>query len=239
MIPSKMIRDDAKVISSLFETGDSISTKSDMWVYAPIKYSSKGLAYVSSSVSVIGVLLFTTDNVSYGVSCCTTMLDLSPTKVDTVVVDEEEFYRFFFPKGSVVVADRKPKKILGKVNDCFDYFYGYGHSPWWMSRVDLAELLSRTKYFNGLKIHNSQITLDVLASQICRDPSDIKRFARHADKSLAGCKKPATTVPLRNGALNRSSNLSLVANSELKRGLRAAMLNEPVREEPLESLFMK
>jgi hypothetical protein len=239
MIPSQMKRDDAKVQSALIETGDTISTKSDMWVYAPVKYSSKGLAYVSSSVSVVGVLLFTTDNVSYAVSCATTMLDLNPTKIETVVVDEEEFYRFFFPKGSVVISDRKPKKILGKVNDCFDYFYGYGHSPWWMSRVDLAMLLSRTKYFNSLKIHNSQITLDVLASQICRSPDDLKVFARHSDKSLAGCKVPATTVPLRNGALNRSSNLALLGNSELKRGLRAAMLNEPVREEPLESLFMK
>lgn len=233
-----MYRNADAVIDALFVTGDSISTSKDLWAYIPISYASKGLAYIGSDVMTLGVMLLTTDNVNYAVSMCTTMLDIVPTKIDTVKDGEVEFYRFFFSKGSKVISNRFPKKILAKVNDCFDYFYGYGHSPWWMTLEDLAMLLSDTVYWNDLRIHNSQVTLDVLASQVCRNPDNVRVFLRHIIKNVEDARKPATTIPLRNGTLNRSSRMTLLSTSELKRGIRGAMLNEPVREEFLEGLFM-
>lgn len=235
---SQMVRDASFCKEALFVRGNSISTKEKLRIYVPEKYASKGLAYVGSTVSVLGIMLITTDDKNYGVTTCTTMVTLTPDVVESVMVEDEYFYRFTFEKGSVVFQDRFPKKDKFKVNPVFDYFYGYGHSPWWMTTLDLADLLAHTSYWNDMSIHNSQVTLDVLASQISRDSKDVKAFARHGFKRPEDSLKPANTVPLRNGSLNRSTRLTMISNTELKKGIRSAMLMEPVREEFLENLFL-
>lgn len=238
MIPSKMTRDSSLARNALFVRGNSISTKEKLRIYVPEKYASKGLAYVGSSISVLGVMLITTDDERYGITTATTMLDITPDKVESILVDDEYFYRFTFDKGSVVFPDRYPKKTKDRVNLVFDYFYGYGHSPWWMTTVDLADLLAHTSYWNDMSIHNSQVTLDVLAGQISRTKNDPKAFARHSYRTPEESLKPAITVPLRTGSLNRSTRLTMISNTELKKGIRSAMLMEPVREEFLENLFL-
>lgn len=233
-----MIRNSSGVIDSLFIAGNGISTKSQLTAYVPEKYASKGLAYIGSEVSVLGIMLLTLDHVHYGVTSCTTLLSLSPDRVESVEVDGEHFYKFTFNKGGRFIIDRFPKKDKTKVNAVFDYFYGYGHSPWWMSTVDLSDLLASTTYWNDMALSKSQITLDVVGAQVSRTAKDLKGFSRHTFKRATDALKPAITVPLRNGSLNRTSRLTMLTNTELKKGIRSAMLAEPVREEYLETLFM-
>jgi hypothetical protein len=239
VLSKDLVRDPGPSIDALFRAGDKIATKADLWIYFPSVYVAKGLAYVGSEISVVGIMLTTTDNKRYGSTMATAMLDVTPERIDTVNIDDEEHYRMFFPKGSVVFPDPFPKKVKGMVDMVFDTFYMYGKNPWWLTREDFALVLSDSVYWNDMRIHDSQVTLDVLASQISRSKSDIRKFARHESKRPESARLPATTAPIRNGSLNRTSRMTLLTNSELKKGMRAALLNEPVREEFLENLFMK
>ena len=238
MLSKDLVRDATSSIESLKVSGAKAFCNKDMWIYIPEFYAERGLAYIGSEISILGIVMISTDNVNYGCTKSTAMLEISPEKTDTVNIDGEPHYRFFFPKGSVVFPDLYPKKEKGMVDKVFDTFYMRGKNPWWLTRKDYAEVLSDTVYWNDLSIHNSQVTLDVLAAQICRSKDNPRVFARHASKSPIEANKPATTVPIRNGSLNRTSRISLLANSELKKGLRSALLNEPVREEVIESLFI-
>jgi hypothetical protein len=78
-----------------------------------------------------------------------------------------------------------------------------------------------------------------LSVVFARNPKSIKQYYRHAidkNQDLFGFPR---FVPLRDIAINTTSNLARLNGSEMQRGIKSALLAEPQRSEPLEELFIK
>lgn len=234
---SKLKRNPKKIISTIFETEHQLFVKEKCFVTFPASYVNKGLATFGSEVSVLGVYAIVNGN-DYGVSRSTSMVNLTPSSIETFMDDDKEHYLLTFEAGSMMMKNTllvKNKKI---VNTIMDYFIDYGHSPWFISYIDHAELFIYSGYFNDLKLGLSQAVMDVITAQISRDPKDFEQLYRHTIKNAEQIHQRPTFVATRDIAINTNSNLARLNGSELQRSIKASMLSRPERAEPLEQHFL-
>lgn len=237
---SKLKHDPDKVNKTLFVTdSNELRTATGCKIYIPAGYIGKGLASISSEVSTLGVFAIFCDDVHYGVSMATSMVVLGPCDFDTVSMGDEDFYVFTFDKGAVVIEDVnlvKNKKITSPI---LDYFNDYGHSPWFMNGLLQSELLRDTKYFNDIFLGGGQPVYDMMVAPLARDPKNIKTQWRHILKVDSDIFSRPALLPSRDIAANTTSNFARLNGSEMKQGIKAALLSKPEREEPLETIFIK
>lgn len=237
---SKLKHDPDKVNKTLFVTdSNELRTATGCKIYIPAGYIGKGLASISSEVSTLGVFAIFCDDVHYGVSMATSMVVLGPCDFDTVSMGDEDFYVFTFDKGAVVIEDVnlvKNKKITSPI---LDYFNDYGHSPWFMNGLLQSELLRDTKYFNDIFLGGGQPVYDMMVAPLARDPKNIKTQWRHILKVDSDIFSRPVLLPSRDIAANTTSNFARLNGSEMKQGIKAALLSKPEREEPLETIFIK
>lgn len=237
---SRLKHEPIKVYKTLFETDThQLRTDSGCSIYFPAGYIGKGLAVISSEVSSLGVFAITHDGVHYGVSMCTGMVTFGPCEISSVEMDDEEYVKLTFEKGSIVLDDTNIVKKKKLTSPLLDYFNDYGHSPWFMNGILQAELLRDTQYFNDIFLGGGQPVYDMMVSPLARDPKNLENQWRHVIKVDADLFNRPVFLPSRDVASNASSNFARINGSELKQGIKAALLSNPERPEPLEDIFIK
>ncbi len=231
--------DPTVIHTNLVKTPDNqLVTKNGCQICVPVGYVSKNLAIIGSEISILGVCAFIVDG-KYGVSMATSMVTLGPCAMETVEMDGEPYYLFTFEAGSLVWVTTELVKIKKIVNNILDYFNDYGHSPWFMSDLHQSELLRDTQYWNGFKVGGGQPVYDMMVAPLARDPRNIKTQFRHLIKVDSDVYKRPLLLPSRDIGSNASSNLARLNGSEMKQGIKAALLSDVEREEDLEKLFIK
>lgn len=236
---TKAVRNPAKVHKDLKKVGSTLVTQGGCWIYAPTSYTAKDMAFITATVTIIGVYLITTDHLTYGAANATSLMGLEPSVIEVVMIDEVEYYQFYFEPGSVVVSNVFLKCERKMPYNVMSYFYDYGRVPFWMTIIDHGSLLASTRYWNDMTMFPDGITHDIYSAHLQRDNKNVRKHFRHSIRTEADIRIPATYIPLRDGALNKTSRLAKLSDTELKRGIRSALLNDPVREEPLEQLLMR
>lgn len=234
-----MVRNPKAVHADLVVKNDVLITKGGCFIYIPVSYESKELTIIGTTVKILGEFIITTDHKTYGVSKCTAMPTIMPTKIDIVKGETDEYYRFTFAPGSVVMPSTKLVKNSSLVYPIVVHFYDYGRIPFWMDVIHHSELLSRTGYWNGLQVFKDQVTHDIYSAHLQRSLKDPTVFFRNTVKSGADLNKRALFLALREPSLNKTSRLAKITDSRLKIGIRDALLHEPVRPEELEDIYMR
>lgn len=233
------VRDARKVHADLIDQDMVSLTKGGCYIYIPVDFTSKEMAYISSTVDIIGMFAITTDRKTFGVSNVTTMMEITPTAFEVVDIFGEPHYEFRFDPGTVVFPQRMIQCVPGHVYNIASHIYDFGNVPFWMNAVDHAELLSNVELWNTFRVFNDQITHDIYSAHVQRSPKDVRAFFSSTLKKDSDQFSQVQFIPLRDGSLNKTSRLSKLADTNLKRGIRSALSNDPVRAEPLEDLFMR
>ena len=233
------VRDAKKVHADLVDQDVSTITKGGCYIYIPVGFTSKEMAFISSEVIIMGMFAISTDRKTYGVSNVTTLIAITPTTFEEVEIFGEPYYEFRFDPGTVVFPNRMLPCIPGHVYNIVSYLYDFGNVPFWMNAVDHAELLADVGKWNTFKVFNDQIDRDVYAAHIQRNPKNVREFFRASLKKDSDLFNPVQFIPLRDGSLNKTSRLAKITDTELRRGIRSALTNDPVRAEPLEDIFMR
>ena len=235
----KAVRNPTKVHADLVSSGNATITKGGCHVLFPAGYTAKGLAFITADVNVVGIWVITTDFKTYGVGKSTTMMRMSPDDIQVIDIDGVDYYQLSFNAGSEVISNRFLKRDKKMIYNVMSYFYDYGKSPVWFSPVDHAELLMDSRRWNDMVVFEDQITHDIYSAHLQRSNKDTKTFFRHTLKSPADLLRTAKYIPLRDGAANKTSRLAKLSDTELNKGIRGALLDDPVRPEPLEQLYMR
>lgn len=234
------VRNSTKIHADLKLVNDEKTavTKGGCFIYIPEGYIAKELAFIGNTIDIVGVFAITTDRKSYGVSSCTSVMEITPDSYSVVTINDEPYYEFCFLPGSIVFPNLDIAVIPGYIYNLTSYVYDYGNRPFWVDPKDDAELLSSAPLWNGIRVFGDQSTADIFAAQTQRVQGDPESTYRHSLKRGGGKYKPLY-IPLRDGPLNKTSRLAKIADVELKRGIRSALKVQPTRAEPLEDLYMR
>lgn len=236
---TKAIRNPTRVHNDLFKKGNELCTKSGCWIYFPAGYTTKDLAHISTTVTALATFVITTDHKTYGAASSTAMAQFMPTIVEDVEINGVPYYRMEFEAGSAVMRNVFLLREKPIVYNVMSYIYDYGNVPFWFNAKDHAELVSDTRYWNDFTVFKDQITADVYAAHLQRNPNKVSEFMRHTIKKVADLSVLPTFLALRAGPANKTSRLAKLADVNLNRGIRHALLEEPIRPEPLEQLYMR
>ena len=236
---SKLIHNPKKVHETLLRNKDhQIVTKTGCAIYFPTDYASKGLASLGEVVSVVGIFMMVVDGNHYAVSLVPALFKTLPVSIDTETIWDREYYKLTYSPGNVVMEDCRLvpiKKFSGIITD---YFIDYGKTPEFVTYDKLSIILAKCRKYCNITLANP-IARDIIVAGLSRDKKDPRTLYRLKIKSIVDARKAPLYIPMRDIALNTTSNFARINGNEMIRGIKETLLADATTPAPLEQLYIK
>lgn len=177
-------RDGARVFKDLILTeGGQYITRSGCRIHTPVRCVERGLTIIDVRTYVFGQMAIILEDNTYGFVNAITRVEVDPTSVKMVTVEDKDYYEFYFEPGSVVIKNNqvvKDDKILYFV---LDEFIFQAKVPWYMSYNDRLNMFLNVQRYVGLNAASAPQIIELMASITARWSKDESIFIRQAAKT--------------------------------------------------------
>lgn len=241
MNPLSLIRDVNKVHAALEEMpNESLVAKKACKIYIPSRFAERGLAYIGIETIIVGIYAIVVEDTYYAVSNITAMVRITPSAMNKVKVEEDEYYEFCFEKGDVVIPSLQLVKEDVMPYKIYNEMLAKGRVPWYLDYNDLGSIFDTAKYHSGANIGTNREVTELLVSIIARDPNNRHLYYRTTLKSYDDMKKrkPAY-IPLRSVIYAATNTTNKIAGSYMSSGMVSALVTPSERTERIEHLLRK
>lgn len=230
-------RDAKKVTPVLSRKGDVTYATGPCKIYIPKRWEDVGLASITDVVKFAGIYAIAY-NGYYAIDTVPAIITSSPLSVDTVTVDDVDYYEFTYEKGSEVISNNKLVKNKLLLYSIDAEVIAKGKVPGYLSYEDTAKIFSRSYEFGDLKLGANLPILALVAMTIARSPKDGVTLYRQTVKSKNDMENnPPEYVALRNIGVTASNTTAKLLGSYFDRGLTSALINPSDKEENIEELL--
>ena len=238
---NKLIRDPAKVHACLQELVDGrLVAKKSIKIYIPTRFAERGLASIGIETQIVGIYAIVVEDKYYGISMVNAMIRIEPTSTIKILINEEEFYEFYFEPGSTVIATVNLVKADTLVYKIYDEIISKGRVPWYLNYTDLGKLFDSAKYHAGANIGGNHEVTELLVSMITRNANDRHLYYRSGLKSMEDLqKRPPAFVALRSVTYSATNTLNKLAGSYFSEGMVSALVTPTEKVERIESLLRR
>jgi len=178
---SKLKRNANAVKKHLKKKGSTIVTDVETKVYFPERFERKDLAVLGNTSRVTGVVAIVIDN-NYGLLSIPTMIEMSPTEINQVEINDELYYEFIIEKGMDLISNTNVMQTADKAYEFFELIIMQGKIPWYIGYMDLVTIFSNFKKYTGMGATEHMLTVEVLAAIITKTKADLNKDYRLAIK---------------------------------------------------------
>lgn len=241
MDPTKLVRDAEKVHAYLKELEDErLITVKGCKIYIPTRFADRGMAQIGIETYIVGIYAITVDDKYYGVSLVNAMMRIEPTSTMKVIINEEEYYEFYFEPGSTVVSKVQLVKTDTLVYRIYDEIIAKGHVPWYLGYTELGKLFDTARYHAGANIGSNHEVTELIVSMIARDAKDRHKYYRQTIKNMTDLRfNPPAFVPLRSVTYAATNTTSKLGGSYFHEGMVSSLVSPSDRVERIESLLRR
>lgn len=213
----------------------SVVALEDCEIYIPARYLTKGLAFIESNVSTLGIFALVSGN-SYTTHMTQAMVTITPVSNRRVTTSGEEFVAFEFPKGSTIIKtdDVIRDKILSYY--IYDYFITRAYIPWYIEYDDMLRMYYNDVHYTGTQLGSNHSVMPMIVSMIARDPQDKTVLWRNAKKKYPPGTQP-TYVPFKSVIYGPKTTTAKLMGSYFDIALPAALLNHNDVVERIEQTY--
>lgn len=241
MNPSDLIRDPKKIHEDLqVLTDKTVLTKKGCKIYIPVRYQECSLATIGSETTILGIFAISIDDKYYGVSKAQAMLRVEPDSINTVTVEDTDYYELIFNENSIVILSTdviQDNKILYKI---YNEFIANGKIPWYFNYKDLGHLFENAKKYTGTALGANHGIMEMVSAMVSRDSKDLTKYYRHTVKSNEDIHtKPPTIIKLNNVTYGATNTTAKLIGGYFEEGLTSALINPSERVEPIEGILRK
>lgn len=238
---SKLVRNAQEIHACLLETDNKqLIARKPVKILVPKRYEEHRLAIVANEVRIVGIYCMIADDRFYAVSSATAMMQILPTTITIVSVDDEEYYEFFFEKGAVICPNLDLLKDDNLVYYVYDEHVAKGHIPWYFSYTDLGKLFVSATHHGGIVLSASNAALEMIAATISRDERDRTKYYRHRIKSIdEELKVPPAFIPFRSVIYGPTNTTARLMGAYFDDGVLSALVNPSEKTEGIETLLRK
>ena len=236
----KLVRDAKRVTACIkdFPDGRLVAVK-PVKIQVPVRFEERRLAVIGAETYIACHFVMIVEDSFYSVCNTNSMLQITPTTTTKVMVDDSEYYEFFFDAGSTIAPslDLVMRDVF--VYYVYDEFISKGRVPWYFDYEDLGKIFETAKEFAGANIGSNQEVTELIISLIARSPTDRSKYYRQFVKDLSELQtKPAVFIPLKSvqGATNTTNKLT---GSYMTDGIISSLVNPSDRVERIEGLLRK
>ena len=237
---NQFIRDPDRIYKALAKTNNKLIAKEPIRIYIPARFTDVNLAYIGSEIYTVGIYMMATEDDRYAVSSITAMVSIDPTNINKVKMNEDEYYEFYFRKGSTIISNLNLVQDNKLVYSIFNEIYSKGKAPWYLNYLDYSNLLQTAKKHAGVSIGENHEVMELLASMLARSAEDKNIFYRQIVKTKEDIFniQPAI-IPLRSVQYSATNTTNKLAGSYFRPALVSALNNESTRVERVESILTK
>lgn len=236
---SKFIRDAAKVHKAvqLTEEGSFVALK-PLKVYIPSRFPQRDLATFEEEITFVGICAIVVDDTYYAASKICAPIRSEPTLVSSEVIDDVEYIEMHYEPGDRVICSKDLVKIDNLLYRIYDEIIAKGRVPWYMSYQEIGALFSTSLKHAGVRVGRTPTVMEIIASAICRDSEDLRRYYRQVAETYEDMTtNPPTVIPLRNVSYGATNTIAKLTGSRFDEGMTSAIVNPGERVERTERIL--
>lgn len=239
MNPKHLVRDADKVKAALRETeGGKLVAVKPVKIYVPTRFAERGLATIGIETMICGIYAMVVEDSYYAVSLVNAMIRIEPSSMMKILIDGDEYYQFEFDKGATVFPMLDLVQADALVYKIYNEIIAGGHTPWYLSYVDLALIFDTARQHAGANIGENHEVTELLVSIVARNPKNRHEQYRGTIQDMHDLlTNPPVFIPLRSPEYAASNTLNKLAGSYFSRGVVSALNTPTTRLERLDSLL--
>lgn len=232
------MRRDPSVIKADWVThpDNTVTTRNGCKIHVPARYADKGLLLFGDDTYCFGFFAIIVGE-SYAVSKAFAMLRINPLGQNRVNIGGVEYFEFEFPPGTVVIANTNVVMDDLLLYAAFDYFIDSAYIPWYLSYNDLLKMFHQTSYFTGSKLGAHRAVLEMIISNIARNPIKKTEYLRQCIFTPEEARKRPAWVPYKSVLYGPRGTTARLMGAYFDTALRSALVNPSDRVDPIESLL--
>lgn len=217
---------------------DQILTKVNCKIQVPVRYSTVGLGQVGLDTYILGLFPIILESGDYTVCNVNALVELNPSKVTVVTIDDVEYHEFFFEKETVVIKNTNLVKREDLMYSIFSEFIFKGKIPWFVEYNDLGKLFDTAESHAGSRVNKNLEVIEFIASLITRSKQDRSKYIRNignipSDFSL----DKIDYVPLSSIFYSVTNTVNKISGSYFKDGVTSALVNPTTKVEKIEKIL--
>lgn len=169
----------------------------------------------------------------YAVSTTLTTISTDPDTIETVTIENMEYYAFHYQAGGRFMTDTACVKVDSLPYRIFDAVIDKGKVPWYLDYLGLSELFDSAKKYCGVNLDTiDHAIFEMVAAVISRQASDRSKFYRHGKDEG----RPAF-IPMRSVQYGASNTTAKLIGAYWSEGLMSSLVHPSERKELIEDLL--
>lgn len=218
-----LLRDPKAVQADLTTLSDKrVVTKKGCTICIPTRFIDRGIATIGVNNSTLGILAIITPDGKYSVMRVPSRLNIDPTSVSRVMIDNTDYTLFHFAPGSVVFKSTMCVKEDTLTYYIFDEFFMKGNIPWYISYDDLGKVFSTSEKYAGTTVAANRVAIELCVAHMARVKGDPTKFYRHTLAGKPTLKGDLFFIGLNDVSYAPSSTMYKLAGSYMDQGMVSA-----------------
>lgn len=217
---------------------NQILCKVNCKIQVPVRYSTVGLGQVGLDTYVLGLFPIILESGDYTVCNVNSLVELNPSKVTIVIIDDVEYHEFFFDKETVIVKNTMLVKRESLMYNMFSEFIFKGKIPWYVEYDDLGKLFDTSNSHAGSRINKNLEVIEFIASLITRHKDDRSKYLRNVGKTYSDFSLDKLAyVPLSSIFYSVTNTVNKISGSYFNDGVTSALVNPTTKVEKIEKIL--
>ena len=228
----KAVNDSMRVVNS---GGTKVQVaKEETYVYFPARFEQANLAVIEQYYRVVGYLAFVVGD-NYCVLSIPNMLTMNPSSVQTVKIDEEDYYELHFEAGSTIIETLRLSKDSTLVYPIYNELVSKPNAPCYFNYKDALLCLQKCGKYANLSLEKTNVATEIIVATTTRDSNDPREQYRH----ILGTNKNAIPLflGLRNIQFGVTNLPTAIMGSYSDIGIDSILVNPPKKLEKYEKLL--
>jgi len=218
-----------KKINDAVYFGSLIKATADVDILIPARYQKIGLYSSGITTKTCGIFMIVSGG-HYAVSTIAGSLELTPSIIENIMLDDEEYIKLTFFKGDII---SKTISAIGESDNLFsilsDFVIG-GRVPKFLTIDDLLRSINNIGKYIDKKYNKLNKTFELVISIISRDPLNKNKFSRQTGST------GVSFVGLSNIDYSFADSAKITHNY-FRLGLISGMVGEPEKPIYLDTLL--
>lgn len=224
---AKLRRNAQAVLKCLAENeAGQIIAKVPCKIQAPVRFSEVGLGTVGVNVFIYGLFPIIIETGEYAVMNITALVELDPSEITVVTIDEDEYHEFKFEAGQVVIKSSDVIRRKTLMFNIFDELIFKGKVPWYVGYEDLGKVFDTALEYGDAKVGEVNEPIELITSMVTRAKADRRKYARVLAKSYDDVTLDKISfVALKSVFYSINSTLNKLTGSYFSDGVTSALVN--------------
>lgn len=206
-------------------------------IYFPKHWMESGMGHIDDRFNVMAFFAIVVD----GHFCSTdamAIMPLTPDEVNTIKIDDGDYYELKWEKGGVICPNRFLVKDGGAAYEVFLEFISKGKTPWYMSVERLANLFRTAKLHAGANLAADPSILSNFTAFRCRDMKNPKKYFRETLQTQSDLDTRPQVNSLNSVAGNATNTTAKLLGANFSEGVVSAVINQSQNNEALEDRLL-